>query len=63
VWGGGRVHAILRRHLTDAKGRLKRQILKNVQMLVRMGCRPLASEKSEQGCQIDVKRVKHVSET
>jgi len=33
VWGGGRVHAILGRHLTDAKGRLKRQILKHGQML------------------------------
>jgi len=29
VWGGGRVHAILGRHITDAKGRLKRQILKH----------------------------------
>jgi len=38
VWGGGRVHAILGRHLTDAKGRLKRQILKHVQMQMRMGC-------------------------
>jgi len=28
-----RVHAILGRHLTDAKGRLKRQILKHVQIL------------------------------
>jgi len=33
VWGGGRVHAILGRHLTDAKGCLKRQILKHGQML------------------------------
>jgi len=39
VWGGGRVHAILGRHLTDAKGRLKRQILKHVQMLPKASVR------------------------
>jgi len=31
VWGGGRVHAILGRHLTDAKGRLKLRIFNHGQ--------------------------------